>query len=106
MSRKPKRHVVPHAGKRAPGEPDPLDRGYAWSHQHPHCRECGTTIRPHLADGLCVVCWRAAKGLPARGAETIPVVDREGTHRGALSIALAYPTKEDDDYRRLMERSA
>lgn len=37
-----------------------------WHPQHDRCAGCGTTTRPHLAEGRCVACWRAARGLPPR----------------------------------------
>jgi hypothetical protein len=29
----------------------------AWSKAHPHCVDCGTTDRPHLARGRCTQCY-------------------------------------------------
>lgn len=75
-------------------------RGQEWAYHHEHCRDCGTTRRPHLADGYCVDCWRKrrtpASGSPAPIApEQVAVLDRDGRVLGGLSIEMTYPTKEE-----------
>jgi len=43
-----------------------------WHHDHAACLGCGGTIRPHLADGLCVACYRARHVPGDRGHEELP----------------------------------
>ena len=56
--------LPPNGGKKPPPTEDPRMRGFEWTHDYPHCQQCLTTIRPHLAGGLCRECYRKINGLP------------------------------------------
>ncbi|HET8631123.1 MAG TPA: hypothetical protein VFL91_27185 [Thermomicrobiales bacterium] len=101
----------PKGGKTPQGPADPFARGYDWSHDHAHCVDCGTSLRPHLADGRCRECYRKRHDLPPLIADAPPPPPEpadKGKHRPYNPVRVLIPERRELDewteegYRRLL----